>query len=182
MRQALDDLERVLFDKASIDRKVEELAAEISRDYESDDLVLVTVLRGGIFFLADLSRKLSIRHTFDLVGASSYGDRAQSDGQVLITKDVEIPLADRNVLLVEDIYDTGETMKVVCDLLRVHGPKSLEICALLIKDRPRRHELPVRYAGFHVPNVFVVGYGLDYGERYRHLNCIGVLKPEIYLQ
>ena len=180
MKELQEDLERVLFDGEAIQRRVDELAAQISQDYASGDLALVTIMRGGLFFLTDLSRRLTIRHTFDVVGASSYGPHVESSGQVLVTKDVEVPLQGRDVLLVEDIYDTGRTLRVVRDLLLARGPRSLEICSLLVKNCPRTAEIPIRYIGFHIPNVFVVGYGLDYAEQYRHLSCIGVLKPEIY--
>ncbi|MCX7012551.1 MAG: hypoxanthine phosphoribosyltransferase [Candidatus Sumerlaeota bacterium] len=180
MTDMMSDLEKVLFDGETINQRIAELADEISRDYTDGELVLVTVLRGGLIFLADLSRRISIRHTFDVVGATSYGPHVESSGQVLITKDVEVPLQGRDVLLVEDIYDTGRTLHVVRDLLQVHDPRSLEICSLLVKDRPRSQEIPIKYIGFHIPNVFVVGYGLDYDEQYRHLNCVGVLKKEIY--
>jgi hypoxanthine phosphoribosyltransferase len=176
----MKDLDHVIFTREEIERRTVELAADISTDYASGDLVLVTILRGGLIFLADLSRQISISHTFDVVGAASYGPRSESSGQVLITKDVEVPLQGRDIILVEDIYDTGRTLRVVRDLLHVHDPRSLEICSLLVKDRPRAKEIPIKYIGFSVPDVFVVGYGLDYNERYRHLDCIGVLKPEVY--
>ncbi len=177
---ASDDLERVIYTREQIDKRTSELGAEISADYASGDVVLITILRGGLIFLADLSRQVSIPHTFDVVGAASYGPRTESSGQVHITKDVEVPLRGRDIILVEDIYDTGRTLRVVRDLLHVHDPRSLEICALLVKDRPRIQEMSIKYVGFTVPDVFVVGYGLDYNEQYRHLDCIGVLKPEIY--
>lgn len=180
MSDMREDLSEVLFDAEAIDSKVTELAELISTDYAGKDLTLVAILRGALIFMADLSRRLTIPHAFDVVGAASYGSGTHSSGQVLITKDVEIPLQDRNVLLVEDIYDTGRTLRVVRDLLQVHGPRSLEICSFLIKDRPRDVSIPIKYAGFEIPNRFVVGYGLDYDEQYRHLPCIGVLKPEIY--
>jgi len=180
MIRLLNDLQEVLFDRPTIDRRVGELAEQISAEYADGDLVLITILRGGLIFLADLSRRLTIPHTFDVVGASSYGTHTESSGQVLITKDVEIKLHGKDILLVEDIYDTGRTLRVVRDLLQVHGPKSVEVCSLIVKERPRTYEVPIRYVGFTIPNVFVVGYGLDYNENYRHLDCVGVLKPEIY--
>ena len=180
MKDIMNDLQEILFEREAIQQRVDELAEQITNDYESGDLVLITILRGGLIFLADLSRKLKLRHTFDVVGASSYGQHTESSGQVLITKDVEIRLQGKDILLVEDIYDTGRTLRVVRDLLQVHGPRSIEICSLFVKDRPRSYEMPIRYVGFQIPNVFVVGYGLDYNEQYRHLDCLGVLKPEIY--
>lgn len=180
MKRLFNDLQETLFDREAIQKRVAELAAEISKDYASGDLVLITILRGGLIFLADLSRQLTLRHTFDVVGASSYGPHSESAGQVLITKDVEIKLQGKDILLVEDIYDSGRTLRVVRDLLQVHGPHSIEVCSLIVKDRPLAFEIPIKYVGFHIPNVFVVGYGLDYNEQYRHLDCVGVLKPEIY--
>ena len=180
MNRLMNDLQEILFDDETVQKRIDELAEEISRDYASGELVLITILRGGLIFLADLSRRLKIRHTFDVVGASSYGTHSESSGQVLITKDVEIKLQGKDILLVEDIYDSGRTLRVVRDLLQVHGPRSIEVCSLIVKDRPRTYEIPIKYVGFRIPNVFVVGYGLDYNEQYRHLNCVGVLKPEIY--
>jgi len=180
MKNIMNDLQEILFDRETIQRRVQELADQITADYASGDLVLITILRGGMIFLADLSRGLKLRHTYDVVGAASYGQHSESAGQVLITKDVEIRLQGKDILLVEDIYDTGRTLRVVRDLLQVHGPKSIEICSLLVKNRPRAYDMPIRYVGFEIPNVFVVGYGLDYDEQYRHLDCVGILKPEIY--
>jgi len=176
-----NDLEYVLFPEDKIEQRIAELSSEIVRDYQGKNLVLVGILKGGIIFLSDLTRRIPIPHSYDIVGASSYGDGITSSGHVIITKDVEIPLKDRDVLLIEDIYDTGTTLKVVKDLLLVHGPRSLEICALLWKEKKnRRYDIPIRYIGFSVPDVFVVGYGLDYNEKYRNLRCIGVLKKEFY--
>ena len=176
-----NDLEYVLLPEDKIEQRVSELALEIVRDYKGKNLILIGILKGGIIFLSDLTRQISIPHSYDIVGASSYGEGTTSSGHVIITKDVEIPLKDRDVLLIEDIYDTGATLKVVKDLLLVHGPRSLEICALLWKEKTnRRYDIPIKYIGFPVPDVFVVGYGLDYNEKYRNLRCIGILKKEIY--
>jgi hypoxanthine phosphoribosyltransferase len=176
-----NDLEYVLLPEDKIEQRVSELALEIVRDYKGKNLILIGILKGGIIFLSDLTRQISIPHSYDIVGASSYGEGTTSSGHVIITKDVEIPLKDRDVLLIEDIYDTGATLKVVKDLLLVHGPRSLEICALFWKEKTnRRYDIPIKYIGFPVPDVFVVGYGLDYNEKYRNLRCIGILKKEIY--
>jgi hypoxanthine phosphoribosyltransferase len=176
----MDDLSRVLLTPAQIQARIAEVGAEISRDYAGRDLMLVSILKGGVVFLADLTRAITIPHGFDLVGAASYGTSIKSSGQVTITKDVDTNLLRRDVLVIEDIYDTGRTLKVVCDLLRLHNPRSLEICALLVKTKPRECEVTVRYRGFEIPDEFVVGYGLDYAERYRNLPCVGVLRPEIH--
>ncbi len=180
--ELFQDLERVLFTREEIARRVAELGRQISEDYRGKPLVLISILKGGIIFLSDLMRSITIPHAFDLVGASSYRGGASSSGKVIITKDAELDLRGKHVLIVEDILDTGHTLNVVCELLRIQGPASLEICCLLNKKRVRERELrqPLRYVGFEIPDEFVVGYGLDYGERYRNLSCIGVLKPEVY--
>jgi len=175
-----DNLTEILFSKEKIEQRVSALGNEIARDYAGRDLVLISILKGGVVFLADLTRAIDIPHSFDLVGAASYGTSTRSSGQVTITKDVDISLLGRDVLVIEDIFDTGRTLKVVCDLLRLHNPSSLEICALLVKDKPREFDMPVRYAGFHIPDEFVVGYGLDFAEHYRNLPCIGILNPKVY--
>jgi len=175
------DLEYVLLPEDKILQRVSEIASDIVRDYQETNPVLIGILKGGIIFLSDLTRHISIPHSYDIVGASSYGSRTSSSGQVIITKDVEISLRNRDVLLIEDIYDSGATLKVVKDLLLVHSPRSLEICALLWKEKKNRaYDIPIKYIGFTIPDVFVVGYGLDYNEKYRNLRCIGVLKKEFY--
>jgi hypoxanthine phosphoribosyltransferase len=175
-----EDLERVLIGKDQIELRVEELAREIERDYAERDLVLVCILKGGIIFLSDLTRRIRIPHTYDTVGAMSYGQMTHSSGHVIITKDINVDIRGKDVLLIEDIYDTGRTMRVVKDLLAVHSPRSVEICAFIYKEKKHEFELPVKYIGFRIPDVFVVGYGLDYAERYRNLDCIGVLRKNIY--
>lgn len=174
------DLSRILFSREEIERRVRDLGHEIARDYAGRDLMLVSILKGGVVFLADLTRAIEIPHGYDMVGAQSYGASVTSSGQVTVTKDVDVNLLGRDVIVIEDIFDTGRTLKVVCDLLRLHNPRSLEVCALLVKHKRREFDVPVRYTGFHIPDEFVVGYGLDYAERYRNLPCIGVLRPEIY--
>jgi hypoxanthine phosphoribosyltransferase len=176
------DLERVLFTREDIGKRVRELGRQISQDYRGKSLVLISILKGGIVFLSDLMRCITIPHMFDLVGASSYRGAATTSGKVIITKDTDLDLRGKDVLIVEDILDTGHTLNVVCELLRIQAPASLEICCLLNKKRVRERELrqPLRYVGFEIGDEFVVGYGLDYAERYRNLSCVGVLKPEIY--
>jgi hypoxanthine phosphoribosyltransferase len=168
---------QILLTEERILERVAALGEEISRDYAERDLVLVAVLKGAVVFLSDLTRAISIPHSFDFVGASSYGAGAQSSQTVRITHDATIDLAGRDVLLVEDIYDSGRTLETLKNLAALHRARSVEICTLLVKDRarPREREHEIRYAGFHIPDVFVVGYGLDYGERYRNLRSIGVL-------
>lgn len=177
---AMQDLSCVLLTAEQIALRVAELGEEISRDYEGREPVLVSVLKGGVVFLADLMRCISIQHQIELVGASTYKGGTVPTPAVRVTKDVDATLAGRDVLLVEDIYDTGNTLHVAYDLLNLHRPASLEICSLLLKKKPHLQRLDVKYLGFEIEDKFVVGYGLDYKEHYRNLPCIGVLNPEIY--
>ncbi len=180
-RNPNDDIEKVLYSAAQIRECVVELGARISVDYKGKDLVLVGILRGALVFLSDLSRAIEIPHSFDMVGASSYGSATASSGRVQITKDVEVNLRGKHVVVIEDIYDSGRTLAAIRDLLYVHRPASIELCALLYKRKSERaRELPIRYSGFEIPDKFVVGYGLDYSEMYRHLPYIGVLKRQVY--
>lgn len=174
------DLERMLLTEEQIHNRVLELGQQISADYKDKSLVLISILKGGIIFLSDLTRAITIPHAFDLMGASSYKGRSSSSGKVIITKDTELNLKGRDVLLVEDILDTGHTMSVIIELLKIQDPASVEICCLLNKQRERQYNLPLRYTGFEIPDEFVVGYGLDFDEKYRNLSGLGVLKPEIY--
>lgn len=177
---AMQDLNQILIGEEQLAQRVSQLGEEISQDYEGRDLILVSVLKGGVIFLADLMRRITIPHQIELVGASSYKGGTTPTTCIRITKDVDQSLAGREILLVEDIYDTGNTLHVVHDLLSLHRPASIEICALLQKKKPDLHRLPVKYLGFEIDDAFVVGYGLDYKERYRNLPCIGVLRPDLY--
>jgi hypoxanthine phosphoribosyltransferase len=174
------DLARVLYTREQIAQRVAELGRQISNDYRGKPLVLISVLRGGIMFLTDLMRSITIPHAFDLIGASSYRGGTSTTGKVIITKDVELDLRGKHIVIVEDILDTGHTLSVVCELMRIQEPASLEICCLLNKKHERVFKIPLKYTGFEIPDEFVVGYGLDYKEHYRNLSCIGVLKPEVY--
>ncbi|MEN6627386.1 MAG: hypoxanthine phosphoribosyltransferase [Candidatus Sumerlaeia bacterium] len=174
------DLERILIPRADIARRVAELGKQITADYQGRELVLICILKGGLPFTADLMRAIDLPVSLEVVGASAYKGGTSAAARLRITKDVDHDMAGRHVLLVEDVYDTGKTLAVMHELLGLHQPASLEICSLLRKDKPRAQELPIRYVGFDVEDVFVVGYGLDYKERYRNLPCIGVLKSEIY--
>lgn len=181
MTRLEDDLERVLLTEEQIALRVREMGAEIARDYAGRQLVLIGILRGALMFLSDLTRAIQIPHAFDMVGASSYHGGTASKGFVRITKDVDMSLEGRDALIIEDIYDTGRTFAVIRDLVKVHNPRSIELCAILRKEVPKRAaELDVKYVGFDIPNEFVVGYGLDYQEKYRNLRMVGVLKPAIY--
>jgi hypoxanthine phosphoribosyltransferase len=169
----------VLIDEPTLQSRITELGEEISNDYAGKDLLLVGVLKGAVFFMADLMRSLTVPCEVDFMAISSYGDETDSSGVVRILKDLDIPLQDRHVLVVEDIIDSGLTLSYLMRNLRARQPASLEICALLTKPGRREIEVPVRYVGFEIPNRFVVGYGLDYAERYRNLRYVGVLNEEL---
>ncbi len=177
----LKDIERILITPEQLSVRLDEMAREITADYKDRPLVLVGVLRGCLPFLADLTRRLPFKHSFDMVGASSYGRSTVSKGHVTITKDIDVDISGKHVLIAEDIYDSGRTLRVVIDLLSLHKPASIEVAALLRKQKScREADVPLRYVGFEIPDEFVVGFGLDYDEVYRNLPCIGVLKKEIY--
>ncbi|HEY8731057.1 MAG TPA: hypoxanthine phosphoribosyltransferase [Candidatus Limnocylindria bacterium] len=175
-----DDIAEILLDAATIEQKVRELGARIADDYAGRDLVLVSVLKGALPFLADLMREVPIYCSLDFLEVSSYGAGTTSSGVVRILKDLAKPIEGRDVLIVEDILDTGHTLNYVIEHLRGKQPSSLGLCALL--DKPSRRVVPIAvdYKGFEIPDKFVVGYGLDFAERYRNLPFIGVLKPEVY--
>jgi len=174
------DIEQVLLTEEQIAARVRELGKEISRDYAGKDLVLVGILRGAVVFLADLYRQISIPAGMDFVAISSYGKEALSSGVVRILKDLDEVVESRHVLLVEDIVDSGLTLQYLMDNLRSRNVASLRVCTLL--DKPSRRQVPVEldYVGFQVPDEFLVGYGLDYSQRYRNLPYIAVLKRDIY--
>ena len=168
----------VLVDEESLRTRVAVLGEEISTDYAGRELLLVGVLKGAVFFMADLMRELSIPCEIDFMAISSYGAATDSSGVVRILKDLDINIAGRDVLVVEDIIDSGLTLSYLMRNLQARKPATLEICALLTKPGRREIDVPVRYVGFEIPNKFVIGYGLDYAERYRNLPYIGVLRPE----
>ena len=174
------DIEEVLLDEEAIHAKIKELAARISEDYKGKDPLLVGVLRGAVVFLADLAREITIPVAFDFMAVSSYGTATKTSGVVRILKDLDEDIKDRHVLLVEDIIDSGLTLNYLLKNLRSRKPASLEICALLQKDIKHKTSFTVKYEGFSIPNEFVVGYGLDYAEKYRNLPFIGTLKPSVY--
>ena len=159
-----------------LDRRVRELGEEISRDYEGRDLVLIGVLKGAILFIADLMRELTVPCEVDFMAVSSYGSATDSSGVVRILKDLDASIEGRDVLLVEDIVDSGLTLHYLLKNLKAREPRTLEVCALLTKPERRRVELPIRYVGFEIPNRFAIGYGLDHGQRYRNLRHVAALK------
>ena len=176
-----DDVGEILLDEATISAKVQELGSRISADYAGQQLTLVSVLKGSLPFMADLMRAIEIPVRIDLMEVSSYGGTAtESSGLVRILKDLSASIADEHVLIVEDIIDTGLTLNYLIRYLRGKAPATLRICTLLDKPARRLVEIPVDYRGFTIPDQFVVGYGLDYGELYRNLRYVGVLKPEVY--
>jgi hypoxanthine phosphoribosyltransferase len=171
------DVGEVLIDEETLRNRIVELGAEVSVDYEGRDLLLVGVLKGAIFFISDL--ELTVPCEIDFMAISSYGAGTDSSGVVRILKDLEINISGRDVLVVEDIIDSGLTLSYLRRTLGARKPASLEICALLTKPERREVEVPVRYVGFEIPNRFVIGYGLDFAERYRNLPYIGVLHPDL---
>jgi hypoxanthine phosphoribosyltransferase len=175
-----DDIAEVLVDERAIASRVRELGAEVALDYQGKDLVLVSILKGALPFLADLMRQVPLPLALDFLEVSSYGASTDSSGVVRILKDLANPIEGRHVLVVEDILDTGQTLAFVVNHLRSQHPASVRLCTLL--DKPARRIVPIAidYKGFEIPDKFVVGYGLDYAERYRNLPFIGVLKPEVY--
>ena len=175
-----DDIKNVLFSKEEINAKVAELAARIDEDYAGKDVLLVGVLKGAIMIMADLSRALKGHYTMDWMAVSSYGSGTKSSGVVRILKDLDTDLVGRNVLIVEDIIDSGRTLAYLVDLFKYRKAKSVKIVTLLDKPEGRVVEIDADYVGFDVPNEFVVGYGLDYAEQYRNLPYVGVLKPSVY--
>jgi hypoxanthine phosphoribosyltransferase len=168
----------VLIGTEDLERRVRELGAEISRDYAGSDLLLIGILKGAVLFIADLMRSLTVPCEVDFIAVSSYGSATDSSGVVRILKDLETSIEDRNVLIVEDIIDSGLTLHYLVKNLSARGPRSLEVCALLTKPERRRVDLPIRYVGFEIPNRFVIGYGLDYDQRYRNLQYIAVLAEQ----
>jgi hypoxanthine phosphoribosyltransferase len=169
---------KVLIEEDVVSARVAEIGSEISSDYAGKDLLLVGVLKGAVFFMADLMRQLSIPCEVDFMAISSYGASTDSSGVVRILKDLDINIEGREVLVVEDIIDSGLTLSYLIRNLESRNPASLEVCALLTKPERREIDVDVRYTGFEIPNEFVIGYGLDFGERYRNLPYVAVLDPD----
>jgi hypoxanthine phosphoribosyltransferase len=175
-----EDIEEILVSREQIEAKVHELGRQITQDYQGKNLLLLGILKGAIPFIADLSRAIEMLHEIDYMAVSSYGNSTQSSGVVRILKDLEGPIDQKHVLIVEDIVDSGLTLHYMIDLLLQRQPLSLRVCTLLYKERARIKPVELAYIGFRIPNLFVVGYGLDYAQRYRNLPYIGVLKPAVY--
>lgn len=175
-----EDVKSILLTKEQVMARTKELADQITKDFAGEPVLLVGILRGAVVFFSDLVRMIDLDVTFDFMSASSYGAGSKSSGEVKITKDLSQSIEGLNVILVEDIIDSGNTLSALKRVLWERKPKSLKICALLDKPERREVEMEGDYVGFKVPNEFVVGYGLDYNEKYRNLQDICILKPEIY--
>jgi hypoxanthine phosphoribosyltransferase len=176
----LAEIKEILIEQERLQQRVQELGAEISRDYRGKELHLICVLKGAVLFLADLSRNMTIPVSFDFMAVSSYGASTETSGVVRILKDLEQSIEGKDVLIVEDIIDSGLTLHYLYKNLYSRKPVSLEICTLLDKPERRTVDVPVKYCGFSIPDRFVVGYGLDYAEKFRNLPYIGVLKDEVF--
>lgn len=175
-----DDIKEVLVSEEQLKARIAELGAQISKDYEGKNLVLVSILKGSVVFMADLMRAVSIPCSIDFMVVSSYGSSTVTSGLVKIIKDLDDDLSGKDVLIVEDILDTGVTLSNLVPMLKLRNPNSVKICTILDKPSRRKVDIEPDYEGFEVPDKFVVGYGLDYDEKYRNLPYVGVLKPEVY--
>ena len=176
----LQDIERVLLSEEQLRQRVRELGEEISKEYAGKEILMIGVLRGAVMFMADLARAITVPVMIDFMAVSSYGTSTSSSGIVRILKDLDEEVAGKHVLIVEDIIDSGLTLSYLVDNIKSRQPASVRICTLLNKPERRKVDLEVNYNGFAVPDEFVVGYGLDYAEKYRNLPFIGILKPAIY--
>ncbi|MCX7885925.1 MAG: hypoxanthine phosphoribosyltransferase [Verrucomicrobiae bacterium] len=179
MHSFCEDLEEVLLTEAQIQRRLDELAAQLRSDYAGRELTMVGLLTGSVLFVADLVRRLPGRLRLDFLGISSYRGETASSNRLNVTKELQLDVRDRDVLVVDDIWDTGATLARARDLIVQMGPRSLKFCVLLEKDVRLQTDVVADYVGFRIPARFVIGYGLDYQERYRNLPCIGVLKPDV---
>ena len=169
---------KVLIDEKEVSEKIRAIAAKINEDYAGEDLHVVCILKGGVFFMCELVKHITVPVTHDFMSVSSYGDGTVSTGRIKLIKDLDEPIEGKNVLIVEDILDTGRTLHHLMALLQTRNPKSLRLCTLLDKPDRRVIEVPVDYVGFQIPDLFVVGYGLDYAQNYRNLPYIGVVDVE----
>ena len=175
-----DDIKNVLVTEEELKAKVADLGAQISRDYAGKNLLLVSILKGAVVFMADLMRAISVPCRVDFMSVSSYGSGVKTSGVVKIVKDLDIPLAGYDLLVVEDILDSGMTLSYILELLQSRGPRSIRLCTLFDKPERRTVDITADYVGTTVPDAFIVGYGLDYDEKYRNLPFVGILKPEVY--
>jgi hypoxanthine phosphoribosyltransferase len=176
----INDVKEILYSQEELGLKIKAMGEKISVDYKDKDLVLIGVLKGSVMFMSDLMKEISIPCSMDFMAVSSYGNSTTTSGVVRILKDLDFEIEGKHVLIIEDIIDSGVTLKYLMEYLRGRKPESLEIACLLNKPERRRVELEVRYLGFNVPDYFLIGFGLDYAEKYRSLPYIGILKEEIY--
>ena len=174
------DIQEILFSEEQLKTRVAEIAREIERDYQGKEVMLISVLRGSFIFMADLCRAIDLPCTLDFMSVSSYGSGTTSSGQVQITKDLSEDITGRHIIVVEDILDSGNTLSYLLKILEHRHPASIRLCTLLDKPDRRVKPVEVHYSGFTIPDAFVVGYGLDYAEKYRNLPYIGILKPQVY--
>lgn len=165
---------RVMISEKEVDERIAEIAAQISEDFKGEEVVVIGILRGGVYFCSELTKRITVPVILDFIEASSYGDGTTSSGKVNITKDLIEDISGKNVIVVEDIIDTGTTLNLLLENLRKRSPKSLKLCTLLDKPARRIVEVPVDYNGFQIPDEFVIGYGMDYAQKYRNLPYIGV--------
>lgn len=180
MKKIYENIEKILISKSDLNKRIKELGEEITKDFEGEEIIVVGILKGSVLFMTDLIREIDLPMDIDFMVVSSYEGATESSGNVKIIKDVNIDVANKNVIIVEDIIDSGRTMHNLKELFEVRDCKTLKVCTLLDKKERRKIEIDADYVGFDVPNEFVVGYGLDYDGKYRNLEDIGVLKPEIY--
>ena len=169
---------RVLLTEEEVDKRINEVAAKISEEYAGKEIHLICILKGGVFFTCELAKRLTVPVSLDFMSVSSYGAGTESSGVVRILKDLDEPLAGKDVLIVEDIIDSGRTLHYLIPVLKQRNPKSIRLCALLNKPDRREVEVQIDYLGFDIPDEFVIGYGLDYAQKYRNLPFIGVVEPE----
>ena len=175
-----NDIQEILLTEEMLKNKVAELGAQITRDYADKEIFAIGILRGAVVFMADLIRAIERPVQIDFMAVSSYGMQADSSGIVRILKDLDSSITGKHVLIIEDIIDSGQTLSYLIKNLSERKPASIQLCTLMNKPERRKVDLPVKYVGFEIPNEFVVGYGLDYAEKYRALPYIGILKPEVY--
>lgn len=176
----VEDVKNILISEEEIKKIVKKLGEEITRDYKDKNLILISVLKGSVVFMSDLMREIDLPLKIDFMIVSSYGDKTVSSGKVKIVKDLDIDLSDLDVLMVEDILDTGRTLSSLIEILKTRKPKSLKLCTFLDKPDRRQTKIEADYVGAKIPDEFVVGYGLDFSQKYRNLPFVGVLKPQIY--
>ncbi|KGG80627.1 hypoxanthine phosphoribosyltransferase [Caloranaerobacter azorensis H53214] len=174
------DIRQILIETDELQKRIKELGQEITRDYKGKDLVVICVLKGAVMFMSDLCKNIDLPLSIDFMAVSSYGSSTQSSGVVRILKDLDSSIEDKDVLIVEDIIDTGLTLSYLVENLKSRGPKSVKLCTLLNKPERRKTDVKVDYIGFTIPDEFVVGYGLDFNEKYRNLPYICILKEEVY--